>query len=121
MSPFNPNLLAQTVTFRDHLIKLTAAPQRATALLRIPQYSVQLRYRPDKKLVFVDPLSRQPCEDENTIELYITITVVQFSTQKLQTLRLEMSGDADLLSVITVITSGLPECLRQLPTPLRAL
>ena len=83
MSPFTPNILAQTVTFREPIINLAAATQTATALLCIQQYSVQLKYRPGKKFVFADPLSRQSCENENTIELDITNTFVQFSIQKL--------------------------------------
>ena len=79
-------------------------------LLRIKQYDIQLRYRPGMDLALADPLSSQPCEDEKTTELEVKTTFVQFSTQKLQTLRLETRADADLHSLITVITNGWPEC-----------
>ena len=64
-------------------------------------------------------MSRQPCADGKKIELDVQITFVQFSTHKLQTLRLETRADAGLQSLITVITNGWPERQCLLPTPLR--
>ena len=53
---------------------------------------------PDKELALADPVLYQLCEAEKTIQLDVKITFVQFSTQKLQTLRLETRADADLHS-----------------------
>ena len=103
-----------------HIKNLAAAPQRLQRmLLRIQPYNIQLQYRPGKELALADPMSRQPCVDGKKIELDVQITFVQFSTHKLQALRLETQADAGLQSLITVITNGWPECQCLLPAPLR--
>ena len=102
-----------------HLKNLAAAPQRLQRmLLRIQPYNIQLRCRPGKELALADTMSRQPCADGEKIELDVQITFVQFSTHKLQTLRLETRADAGLQSLITVITNGWPERQCLLPAPL---
>ena len=88
-------------------------------LLRIQLYEIQLPYRPGKELALADTMSRQPCADGKKIELDVQIKFVQFSTQKLQTLRLGTRADAGLQSLITVITNDWPERQRLLPMPLR--
>ena len=66
------------------LKNLAAAPQRLQRLLlRIQPYDVQIRYRPGKEMALADTLSRQPCSDNNTIELDVQISNVQFSTRTL--------------------------------------
>ena len=92
------------------LKNLAAALQRLKRmLLRIQPYDVQIHYRPGKEMVLVDTLSRQPCPDNKTIEIYVHIIHVQFSTRKLDDLRRETRNGSELQNMLKVIFDGWPD------------
>ena len=60
-----------------HLKNLAAAPQRLQRmLLRVQQYDFKLRYKPGKDMALADTMSRQPCTDDDQIDLDVQITFV---------------------------------------------
>ena len=85
------------------LKNIAAAPQiLLRTLLRIQQCDVQIRDRPGNEITLAVTLSRQPCPDNNTIELDVQISHVQFSTGKLDDLRQETRNDSELQNLVIV-------------------
>ena len=91
-----------------HLKNLAAAPQRLQRmLLRVQQYDFKLRNKPGKDMALADTMSRQPCTDDDQIDLDDQITVVQFSSNKLQEIREATLRDKEMCA-----SSDLPATLR---------
>ena len=71
-----------------NLTNLAAAPQRLQHMfLRVQPYDFVLRYKPGKQMMLADVMSRQPSSETKQIDLDVQVSFVQFSMQKLQTIR----------------------------------
>jgi hypothetical protein len=103
-----------------HLKNLSAAPQRLQRmLLRIQPYDLTITYRPGKEVLVADALSRSPGRDKTEINFEVKIHLVQFSTQKLETLRDDTRNDPELRELMHTINTCWPAMQRLLPFPLR--
>ena len=103
-----------------NLKNLAAAPQRLQRMfLRVQPYDFVLRYKPGKQMMLVDAMSRQPSSESTQIDLDIQVSFVQFSTQKLQSIREATQADDELCSLRAVIVDGWPDSQRHLAAPLR--
>lgn len=69
--------------------------------------------------MLANSMSQQPCCNAENLEFDMQISHVQFSTQKLQQLRDETNGDAEMEALKSIIITGWPETRRQLPSLLR--
>ena len=104
------------------LENLAAAPQMLQRmLLRIQPYDVQIRYRLGKEITLADTLSRQRYPENKTIELDVKISHVQFSTRKLDELRLESRNDSEVQNLLNVIVDGWHDHHRDVHPQLRSL
>ena len=105
---------------RINLKNLAAAPQRLHRMfLRVQPYDFVLRYKPGKQMMLADAMSRQPSSESTQIDLDIQVSFVQFSTQKLQSIREATQADDELCSLRAVIVDGWPDSQRHLAAPLR--
>ena len=103
-----------------NLKNLAAAPQRLQRMfLRVQPYDFVLRYKPGKQMMLADAMSRQPSSKSTQIDLDIQVSFVQFSTQKLQSIREATQADDELCSLRAVIVDGWPDSQRHLAAPLR--
>ena len=103
-----------------NLKNLAAAPQRLHRMfLRVQPYDFVLRYKPGKQMMLADAMSRQPSSESTQIDLDIQVSFVQFSTQKLQSIREATQADDELCALRAVIVDGWPESQRHLAAPLR--
>ena len=103
-----------------NLKNLAAAPQRLQRMfLRVQPYDFVLRYRPVKQMVLADAMSRQPSSESTQINLDVQVSIVQFSTTKLQAIREATQADDEVCALRAVIVDGWPESQRQLASPLR--
>ena len=103
-----------------NLKNLAAAPQRLQRMfLRIQPYDFVLRYKPGKQMMLADAMSRQPSSESTQIDLDIKVSFVQFSTQKLQSIREATQADDELCALRAVIVDGWPDRQRHLAAPLR--
>ena len=103
-----------------NLKNLAAAPQRLQRMfLRVQPYDFVLRYKPGKQMMLADAMSRQPSSESTQIDLDIQVSFVQFSTQKLQSIREATQADDELCALRAVIVDGWPDSQRHLAAPLR--
>ena len=103
-----------------NLKNLAAAPQRLQRMfLRVQPYDFVLRYKPGKQMMLADAMSRQPSSESTQIDLDIQVSFVQFSTQKLQSIREASHADDELCALRAVIVDGWPDSQRHLAAPLR--
>ena len=102
------------------LKNLAAAPQRLQRMfLRLQPYDFVLRYKPGKQMMLADAMSRQPSSESTQIDLDIQVSFVQFSTQKLQSIREATQADDELCALRAVIVDEWPDSQRHLAAPLR--
>ena len=87
--------------------------------MRVQPYDFVLRYRPGKEMMLADTMSRQPCDESTQITLDVQVSFVQFSAQKLHTIREATMNDDEMCALRAVIIDGWPECQRDLAAPLR--
>ena len=87
--------------------------------LRVQPYDFVLRYKPGKQMMLADAMSRQPSSESTQIDLDIQVSFVQFSTQKLQSIREATQADDELCALRAVIVDGWPDSQRHLAAPLR--
>ena len=103
-----------------NLKNLAAAPQRLQRMfLRVQPCDFVLRYKPGKQMMLADTMSRQPSSELTQIDLDIQVSFVQFSTQKLQSIREATQADDELCALRAVIVDGWPDSQRHLVAPLR--
>ena len=103
-----------------NLKNLAAVPQWLQRMsLRVQPYDFVLRYKPGKQMILADVMSRQPSSETTQIDLDVQVSFIQFSTQKLQTIREATQADDELCAIRTVIVEGWPESQRHLQPPLR--
>ena len=103
-----------------NLKNLAAAPQRLQRMfLRVQPYDFVLGYKPGKQMMLADAMSRQPSSESTQIDLDIQVSFVQFSTQKLQSIREAIQADDELCALRAVIVDGWPDSQRHLAAPLR--
>ena len=69
--------------------------------------------------MLADAMSRQPSSESTQIDLDIQVSFVQFSTQKLQSIREATQADDELCALRAVIVDGWPDSQRHLTAPLR--
>jgi hypothetical protein len=100
---------------------ISAAPPRLQRmLLELQGYDQVIRYRPGKEITLADGLSRLPNKANNSeIELDVKISFVQFSENKLCTLKEETRKDPGLAALKEIIMDGWSEKCKDLPTPLK--
>ena len=99
---------------------LAAAPQRLQRMfLRVQPYDFVLRCKPGKQMMLAEAMSRQPSSESTQIDLDIQVSFVQFSTQKLQSIREATQADDELCALRAVIVDGSPDSQRHLAAPLR--
>ncbi|XP_041362100.1 uncharacterized protein K02A2.6-like [Gigantopelta aegis] len=104
-----------------HLKNLAAAPQRLQRLfLRIQPYDMRITYRPGKDMLIADGLSRLPSRDASIIDLDVQVGLVQFSSQKLQSIHEETCKDDELQLLKEIILEGWPETQRQIPSNMKS-
>ena len=100
-----------------HLKNLSAAPARLQRmLLRIQPYDLTIRYLPGKDMLLADALSRSPSNDNTTLDLDISIQLVQFSSEKIQQLQEHTANDPELQGLKEFIIAGWPDRQKQLPS-----
>ncbi len=103
---------------------LTAAPPRLQRMLLCLQpYDVTVVYWPGKEVLLADGLSRLTSHDtgvEKPIDLDIQINHVMFSSHKVSELQMETEKDRILSELKTVIVSGWPDKMKDLPKPLQS-
>ena len=93
-----------------NLKNLAATPQRLQRMfMRVQPYHFVLRYKPGKQMMLADAMSRQPSSESTQIDLDIQVSFVQFSTQKLQSIREATQADDELCALRTVILDGWPD------------
>ena len=103
-----------------NLKNLAAAPQRLQRMfLRVQPYDFVLRYKPGKQMMLADAMSTQPSSESTQIDLDIQVSFVQFSTQKLQSIREATQADDELCALRAVIVDEWPDSQRHLAAPLR--
>ena len=104
-----------------HKKNLGAAPPRLQRMLLETQgYEMQIKYRPGSEITLADGLSRLPNMKQNKeINLDIKIQMVQFSDDKVTTIKTETKSDPVLSALLEVITVGWPEKRHKLSVPLR--
>ena len=103
-----------------NLKNLAAAPQRLQRMfLRVQPSDFVLRYKPGKQMMLADAMSRQPSSESTQIDLDIQVSFVQFSTQKLQSIREATQVDDELCALRAVIVDGWPDSQHHLAAPLR--
>ena len=104
-----------------HKKNLGAAPPRLQRMLLETQgYEMQIKYRPGSEITLVDRLSRLPNTKQNKgINLDIKIQMVQFSDDKVTTIKTETRSDPVLSALLEAITVGWPEKRHKLSLPLR--
>ena len=89
-------------------------------LLRLQQYDYTIVYRPGKEMVLPDCLSRLPKQGvDETIEMDVQVSFVQFSNTKLAELKHATAEDEQLHSLTKYILDGFPERQRDLPSDIR--
>ena len=100
---------------------LGAAPPRLQRMLLETQgYEMQIKYHPGSEIALADILSRLPNTKQNKeINLDIKIQMVQFSDEKVTTLKTETRSDPVLSALLEVITECWPEKRHKLSLPLR--
>ena len=64
-------------------------------------------------MMLADAMSRQPSSESTQIDLDIQVSFVQFSTQKLQSIREATQADDELCALRAVIVDGWPDSQRQ--------
>ena len=69
--------------------------------------------------MLADAMSRQPSSESTQIDLDIQVSFVQFSMQKLQSIRKATQADDELRALRAVIVDGWPDSQRHLDAPLR--
>ena len=70
-------------------------------------------------MMLADAMSRQPGSESTQIDLDIQVSFVQFSTQKLQSIREATQADDELCALRAVFVGGWPDSQRDLAAPLR--
>ena len=96
-------------------------PRLQRMMLRLQQYDVEIIYKPGKEMVLPDMLSRlKPTSaDHQAVDLEQSIYAVQFSSERLEELKLETQKDQDLSALKEIIIKGWPDQPRKLPKSLR--
>ena len=90
-----------------HMKNLTATPPRLQRmLLRIQDYDVTIKYIPSNELAIPDALSRRPSTNTHRIELDISVTLVQFSTHRLETTKTHIYHHITLSDLRSTIIKG---------------
>ena len=104
-----------------YLKPITSAPPRLQRmLLKIQGYDFELKYCPGKEMVVPDTLSRLPTDkDSSTIDLDIRVDLVQFSTQRIASLKHATNTDPVLTKLGQVIATGWPTSQKELSPELR--
>ena len=103
-----------------NLKNLAVAPQRLQRMfMRVQPHHFVLRYKPGKQMMLADAMSRQPSSESTQIDLDIQLSFIQFSTQKLESIRESTQADDELCALRTVILDGWPDGQRHLAAPLR--
>ena len=100
-----------------HLKNLSAAPPRLQRLLiRLQGYDVQIKYKPGKDMLLADALSRLNPASAPSIEVQeVILNFVQFSKEKISSLKKETDADPELNSLREVIFTGWPSKRSMLP------
>ena len=105
-----------------HLKNLMAAPPRLQRmLLRLQSYDVKIKYKPGKEMLLSDGLSRLKPLPEGPMEKEtIKVNFVQFTDNRIGSLREATSKDPELSALREVIINGWPEKRHQIAKPLQA-
>ena len=112
-----------------------APPRLQRMLLQIQGYNFKVKYRPGKTMVLADTLSRLPNPENNAeieldvrvdgIDLVIddpeckTIALINFPPHKRQLLRDETTQDPLLNELQSIVHTGWPDTIKELPTDIR--
>jgi hypothetical protein len=104
-----------------HLKNLMSAPPRLQRmLLRLQGYDVTIRYKPGKEMLLSDGLSRlNPLKEQSFEKENVQINFVQFSDNKIETLKEATSSDPELAALRDIVVDGWPEKRHMVPKPIQ--
>jgi hypothetical protein len=94
-------------------------PRLQRLMLNIQRYDYHIVYKPGREMVLADALSRLNPVPGPQIDLDTAIYAVQFSTEKLNELKIQTQQDPVLKPLMEVITKGWPEDSKELPKCVR--
>ena len=99
---------------------LTSAPPRLQRmLLKLQGYNFTIEHQPGSSMALADTLSRLPSTNNQEIDLDIRVSMVRFSTDRLNKIRRATTDNATLRQLTSMIVKGWPDTLQEVPPAIR--
>ena len=99
---------------------LTSAPPRLQrTLLKLQGYNFTIEHQPGSSMTLADTLSRLPSTNIQEIDLDIRVSMVRFSTDRLNKIRRATTDNATLHQLTSMIVKGWPDTLQEVPPAIR--